>query len=288
MSQTTSPLYTDKLTLKHSEHTIIDGLSVAFPQGKVTAIVGPNGCGKSTLLNGLSRVHLPAKGQIVLDSKDIHSLPSREVAKKLALLPQETSAPDGIAVRELIRFGRHPHQNFLKQWGMDDRSAIQFALEAANLEDLADRLLDTLSGGQRQRAWIAMSIAQETPVLLLDEPTSALDLGHQIEVFDLIRELAEQGKTLIMVVHDLAMAARYADHLIAMKSGEIVAQGAPKDIITPELMDDLYGVHCDLLEDPSTGAPVLVNVRRSPRQEKKKVEGSHSETKKPQNKAALV
>ncbi|MFD1381911.1 ABC transporter ATP-binding protein [Rhodanobacter aciditrophus] len=266
MSQTTSPLLTDKLTLKHSDHTIIDGLSVSFPKGKVTAIVGPNGCGKSTLLNGLSRVHQPAAGQIILDSKDIHSLPSREVAKKLALLPQETSAPDGITVKELIRFGRHPHQNFLKQWGMDDRTAINFALNAANLEDLSDRLLDTLSGGQRQRAWIAMSIAQETPVLLLDEPTSALDLGHQIEVFDLIRELAEQGKTLVMVVHDLAMAARYADHLIAMKSGEIVAQGAPKDIITSELMDSLYGVHCDLLEDPSTGAPILVNVRRSQRQ----------------------
>ncbi len=266
MSQTTSPLLTDKLTLKHSDHTIIDGLSVSFPKGKVTAIVGPNGCGKSTLLNGLSRVHQPAAGQIILDSKDIHSLPSREVAKKLALLPQETSAPDGITVKELIRFGRHPHQNFLKQWGMDDRTAINFALNAANLEDLSDRLLDTLSGGQRQRAWIAMSIAQETPVLLLDEPTSALDLGHQIEVFDLIRELAEQGKTLVMVVHDLAMAARYADHLIAMKSGEIVAQGAPKDIITSELMDSLYGVHCDLLEDPSTGVPILVNVRRSQRQ----------------------
>ena len=266
MSQISSPLLTDKLTLKHSEHTIIDGLSVSFPKGKVTAIVGPNGCGKSTLLNGLSRVHQPAAGQIILDSKDIHSLPSREVAKKLALLPQETSAPDGITVKELIRFGRHPHQNFLKQWGMDDRTAINFALSAANLEDLSDRLLDTLSGGQRQRAWIAMSIAQETPVLLLDEPTSALDLGHQIEVFDLIRELAEQGKTLVMVVHDLAMAARYADHLIAMKSGEIVAQGAPKEIITSELMDSLYGVQCDLLEDPSTGAPILVNVRRSPRQ----------------------
>ena len=190
-------------------------------------------------------------------------MPAKQVAKKLALLPQETSAPDGITVRELIRFGRHPHQSLFKQWGMDDRTAIEFALQAANLESLGDRLLDTLSGGQRQRAWIAMSIAQETPLLLLDEPTSALDLGHQIEVFDLIRELAAAGKTIIMVVHDLAMAARYADHLIAMKGGEIVAQGSPKQVITPEILEDLYGVHCDLLADPHTGAPILVNVRRA-------------------------
>lgn len=264
MSQTNqAPLGTDKLTLKHSEHTIIEDLSVSFPAGKVTAIVGPNGCGKSTLLNGLSRVHHPSTGRIVLDGQDIHSLPPRQVAKKLALLPQETSAPDGITVKELIRFGRHPHQSFLKQWGMDDRTAIQYALQAANLEDLGERLLDTLSGGQRQRAWIAMSIAQETPLLLLDEPTSALDLGHQIEVFDLIRELAAQGKTIIMVVHDLAMAARYSDHLIAMKAGKIVAQGSPKEVIKPSILDSLYGIQCDLMEDPSTGAPILLNVRRS-------------------------
>lgn len=264
MSQLTqAPLGTDSITLKHSDHIIIENLSVQFPAGKVTAIVGPNGCGKSTLLNGLSRVHLPSQGQIVLQGQDIHKLPPREVARKLALLPQETSAPDGITVRELIRFGRHPHQSFLKQWGMDDKAAIEFALRAANLEDLGDRLLDTLSGGQRQRAWIAMSIAQETPLLLLDEPTSALDLGHQIEVFDLIRELSEAGKTIVMVVHDLAMAARYSDHLIAMKGGQIVAEGTPKTVITPEILDDLYGVQCDLLDDPHTGAPILINVRRS-------------------------
>lgn len=262
-SSTQAPLGTQSITLKHDDHVIIDGLDVTFPAGKVTAIVGPNGCGKSTLLNGLSRVHLPSSGHILLNGKDIHSMPAKQVAKKLALLPQETSAPDGITVRELIRFGRHPHQSLFKQWGMDDRTAIEFALQAANLESLGDRLLDTLSGGQRQRAWIAMSIAQETPLLLLDEPTSALDLGHQIEVFDLIRELVAAGKTIIMVVHDLAMAARYADHLIAMKGGEIVAQGSPKQVITPEILESLYGVHCDLLADPHTGAPILVNVRRA-------------------------
>ncbi|SBS28238.1 putative siderophore transport system ATP-binding protein YusV [Marinomonas aquimarina] len=265
MSQLTqAPLGTDSITLQHADHIIIEDLSVQFPKGKVTAIVGPNGCGKSTLLNGLSRVHHPSRGQIVLQGKDIHKLPPREVARKLALLPQETSAPDGISVRELIRFGRHPHQSFLKQWGMDDKTAIEFALRSANLEDLGERLLDTLSGGQRQRAWIAMSIAQETPLLLLDEPTSALDLGHQIEVFDLIRDLSANGKTVVMVVHDLAMAARYSDHLIAMKAGKIVAQGSPKEVITPAILDHLYGVQCDLMEDPRTGAPILINVRRSP------------------------
>ena len=257
------PLATETLTLKHADHTIIQDLSLSFPTGKVTAIVGPNGCGKSTLLNGLARIHPASSGQIVLDGHSIHRMRPREVAKKLALLPQDTSAPDGITVTELIRFGRHPHQSLLKQWGMDDRTAIDYALKAASLESLGDRLLDTLSGGQRQRAWIAMSIAQETPLLLLDEPTSALDLGHQIEVFDLIRTLAEQGKTVIMVVHDLAMAARYADHLIAMKDGMIVMQGRPKEVITPAILDTLYGVQCELMEDPATGAPVLLNMRRS-------------------------
>lgn len=258
-----APLGTETITLKHADHTIIKDLSVTFPKGKVTAIVGPNGCGKSTLLNGLSRVHRPSSGHIILESKDIHTMPAKEVAKKLALLPQETSAPDGITVRELIHFGRHPHQSFLKQWGMDDRTAIEFALKAANLEDLGERLLDTLSGGQRQRAWIAMSVAQETPLLLLDEPTSALDLGHQIEVFELIRALSSQGKTIVMVVHDLAMAARYSDYLIAMKSGEIIAQGTPKEVIQPSILEELYGIQCDLLDDPSTGAPILINIRRS-------------------------
>lgn len=260
-----TPLATQALTVKHGQHIIIEDLNVTFPKGKVTAIVGPNGCGKSTLLNALSRVHLPSSGGILLDGQDIHRLPSRSVARKLALLPQETSAPDGITVSELIRFGRHPHQGLFKQWQQDDRSAIEFALQAASLETFGDRLLDTLSGGQRQRAWIALSIAQETPLLLLDEPTSALDLGHQIEVFDLIQSLAKAGKTIVMVVHDLAMAARYADHLIAMKDGQIVAQGNPKEVITAEILDQLYEIQCDLIEDPTTGTPILINVRRSKR-----------------------
>lgn len=251
-----------RLHLAHDKHTVIPELDLDLPPGQVTAIVGPNGCGKSTLLNGLARIHRPQNGTVVLDGADIHSLPAREVARKLALLPQDNSAPEGLTVADLVRFGRHPHQGWLRQWSRQDQQALDAALAAANVTDLAGRQLDTLSGGQRQRAWIAMSIAQETPLLLLDEPTSALDLGHQIEVFELIRSLAVQGKTIAMVVHDLASACRYADHIVAMKQGTVIGQGAPSEVVTPELIGNLYGVTCDLLEDPATGTPVLVNIHR--------------------------
>ncbi|REG84969.1 iron complex transport system ATP-binding protein [Marinomonas pollencensis] len=262
----TDPLDTslsaNNLSLKHGKAHIIDNLDVALPAGKVTAIVGPNGCGKSTLLNGLSRVHMPSGGEVLLNGNNIHRVPSKEVARYLALLPQDTSAPDGISVAELIRFGRHPHQSLMQQWAMDDQQAIAYALAAADLNELKDRQLDTLSGGQRQRAWIAMSIAQETPLLLLDEPTSALDLGHQIEVFELIRHLSQEGKTIAMVVHDLPSACRYADHIIAMKGGKIITQGPPKDVMTKALVRELYGIECDLIEDPMTGSPILINIKR--------------------------
>ncbi len=258
----TVSLSADNLTLQHGKTTIIESLNLTLPLGKVTAIVGPNGCGKSTLLNGLSRIHHPIGGTVLLNGKDIHNYPSKEVARKLALLPQDTISPDGINVEELIRFGRHPHQSTMKQWKMSDQEAIDYALNAADLNGLKDRLLNTLSGGQRQRAWIAMSIAQETPLLLLDEPTSALDLGHQIEVFELIKELSEEGKTIAMVVHDLPSACRYADHIVAMKDGKIVTQGCPKKIMTKELVLALYGIECDLIPDPMTGSPILINIKR--------------------------
>lgn len=253
-----------ELTLAHRHTTVIGQMNLTLPSGQVTAIVGPNGCGKSTLLNGLARVHTPSGGTVLLDGKDIHTQPSREVAQKLALLPQDNSAPEGLTVADLIRFGRQPHQGWLKRWTEEDQSILELALAAADVSALAERPLDTLSGGQRQRAWIAMSIAQQTPLLLLDEPTSALDLGHQIEVFELIRQLAHQGKTVVMVVHDLVSACRYADHLIAMVDGGIVAQGAPGDILDQPLIHRLYGVHCDVIHDPVNGTPVLVNLRRAP------------------------
>jgi iron complex transport system ATP-binding protein len=249
--------------LDYGSATIIRDLSLRIPDGKVTAIVGPNGCGKSTLLAGLSRLHKLAHGAVLLNGKSIASMSSRDVARQLALLPQDTIAPDGLTVSELIRFGRQPHQGMLRQWSQEDHDIVQEALRATRLASLADRPLQSMSGGQRQRAWIAMAIAQGTPLLLLDEPTSALDLGNQIEVFELIRSLAHAGKTIVMVVHDLSSACRYADHLVAMRDGGIVAEGRPMDIVDPELVHTLYGVRCVLIRDPLTDTPLIAGLARA-------------------------
>lgn len=257
-------LATQSLGMSYGTRQVIDGLNISLPSGQVTAIVGPNGCGKSTLLAGLARLHKPDSGAVLLNGDDIQRLPTRQLATQLALLPQEAVAPEGLTVTELIRFGRQPHQGWLRQWSAEDQRVVQHALAAAGLEQLADRPIDALSGGQRQRAWIAMTIAQQTPLLLLDEPTSALDLGHQIEVFELVKNLAHHGRTVVMVLHDLASACRYADHLIAMREGQIVAQGSPATVVTPDLVRTLYQVECTLLTDPDTGSPLLANVRRSP------------------------
>ncbi|GHB19332.1 ABC transporter ATP-binding protein [Salinicola rhizosphaerae] len=266
-----SPLCARRLSLSYGRgarrRRVIDDLDLALPAGQVTAIVGPNGCGKSTLLASLARLHAPDRGAVLLDGAEIHRLPARELARKLALLPQETQAPEGLTVAELIRFGRQPHQGLFQQWSAEDQRVVDAALAAADLHALAERPLDAMSGGQRQRAWIAMAIAQQTPLLLLDEPTSALDLGHQLEVFELIRALASAGKTLAMVVHDLVSACRFADHLVAMRDGRIVAAGAPREVVTADLVRELYGVECTLIEDPATGSPVLVDIRSSSRRD---------------------
>lgn len=256
-------LQTKHVALGYDKHCVIEDLTVAIPDGKVTAIVGPNGCGKSTLLAGLSRLRKPSRGSVLLDGQVISSYSSREVARCLALLPQDAIAPEGMTVAELIRFGRQPHQGPLRQWSREDEEVVEAALRATQLTDLADRPLEAMSGGQRQRAWIAMAVAQATPLLLLDEPTSALDLGHQIEVFELIRSLAQAGKTVVMVVHDLSSACRYADHLVAMCGGGIVAEGHPMDIVTPELVKRLYGVSCTLIPDPCTGTPIIAGLSRA-------------------------
>ncbi|WP_462379010.1 ABC transporter ATP-binding protein [Pseudomonas sp. Marseille-QA0892] len=255
-------LAAEALSLGYPDTAIIEGLSLRIPPARVTAIVGPNGCGKSTLLAGLCRLHKPSAGSVLLNGKVISTLPSKDVARLLALLPQDAMAPDGLTVSELIRFGRQPHQSLLRQWSPEDQAIIDEALRVADLEALAERPLESMSGGQRQRAWIAMAIAQQTPLLLLDEPTSALDLGHQIEVFELIRDLAGAGKTVVMVVHDLSSACRYADHLVAMKAGRIIAEGAPSAIVTPELVEALYDVRCTLMADPVSGTPVIAGVTR--------------------------
>ncbi len=259
----TPRLKAQDLRLSYGRTPVIQGLDLTLPNGQVTAIVGPNGCGKSTLLAGLARLHAPTGGAVLLDGHDIQKLSTREVARRLALLPQDTQAPDGLTVTDLIRFGRQPHQGWLRQWSDDDQQVVNDALAAADLVALADRPLDSMSGGQRQRAWIAMAIAQQTPLLLLDEPTSALDLGHQFEVFELIRELARAGKTVVMVVHDLVSACRFADHLVAMHGGQIVAEGPPNEVVTVELVRRLYGIDCTLIPDPGTGSPILTNIRRT-------------------------
>ncbi|MBO9468899.1 ABC transporter ATP-binding protein [Endozoicomonas sp. G2_2] len=258
-----SPLGAQGLTLAYGKRAVIRNLDLALPARRVTAIVGPNGCGKSTLLAGLARLHTPETGHVTLDGRDIREFGGRELARALALLPQSVSAPEGLTAAELIRFGRQPHQGWLRHWSAEDARVVSAALAAADLEALADRPLDAMSGGQRQRAWIAMTVAQQTPLLLLDEPTTALDLGHAIEVFELIRELAAAGKTVVMVLHDLVNACRYADHLIAMRAGEIIAAGAPSEVVTTDLVRELYGIDCTLLADPGTGSPVLTNLRRT-------------------------
>ncbi|VVO04355.1 ABC transporter ATP-binding protein [Pseudomonas fluorescens] len=259
-------LQTRDLYLGYGRRMVVNGLDLHIPQGQVTVIVGPNGCGKSTLLAGLARLNKPRSGAVLLNGQPIGSLATRDVARLLALLPQDASAPEGITVNELIRFGRQPHQGLMRQWSAQDQLIVESALQAANLVELADRALESMSGGQRQRAWMAMAIAQDTPLLLLDEPTSALDLGHQIEVFELVRQLSHAGKTVVMVLHDLSSACRYADHLVAMKAGRIVIEGAPDTVVTSALIEELYGVSCMLVKCPRTGAPVITAVEPLPRE----------------------
>lgn len=260
-------LVTEQLSLGYTQQLVIKGLDLRFPAQQVTAIIGPNGCGKSTLLSGLARVLKPAVGQVLLNGRSIHQMPTREVAQLLALLPQEAHAPQGMTVRELVRFGRQPHQGLWQRWTPEDERLVEEAIHLAALQELADRPLDSMSGGQRQRAWIAMTIAQNTPLLLLDEPTSALDLGHQIEVFELIRQLTAYGKTVIIVVHDIVSACRFADHVIAMKDGQVRAQGSPQSVITSALINELYGVRCKVLRDPYNDSIMLADVCSAGRQD---------------------
>jgi iron complex transport system ATP-binding protein len=226
-------------------------------------IVGANACGKSTLLRGLSRLLKPAGGTVTLDGKDIHSRPAKELARILALLPQHPTAPDGILVRDLVGRGRYPHQGFFRSWSAGDDLAVHRALEATETLELAERNVDELSGGQRQRVWIAMALAQETDILLLDEPTTYLDLAHQVEVLDLITDLnRRRGTTVAIVLHDLNLAARYADHIIAMKGGRIVAEGTSADVVTEDLVRDVFGLDSRVLPDPISGTPLIIPLGR--------------------------
>ncbi|MFI6052070.1 ABC transporter ATP-binding protein [Streptomyces violascens] len=252
-------LSAESVTLGYDQRVIAKDLSVEIPDNSFTVIVGPNACGKSTLLRALSRMLKPDQGRVLLDGQSIHSLPAKKVARTLGLLPQSSIAPDGITVGDLVARGRYPHQGLLRQWSPEDERIVQESMDATGVGGLGERYVDELSGGQRQRVWIAMALAQQTPLLLLDEPTTFLDIQHQIEVLDLCAQLHEsQGRTLVAVLHDLNQAARYASHLIAMREGEVVASGEPASVVTAELVERVFGVRCQVIPDPETGTPLVV------------------------------
>lgn len=256
-------LSAEGVTLAYGDRIVIEGLDLVIAPGRITSIVGSNGCGKSTLLRSLARLLSPASGQVVLDGKSVHSRPTKEVARVLGLLPQSPIAPEGIAVADLVGRGRHPHQKVLARWNAHDYEVVADALEATGITDLADRSVDELSGGQRQRVWIAMALAQETDILLLDEPTTFLDVAHQVEVLDLLTDLSvSRGTTIVMVLHDLNLAARYSDELVAMKSGRVHALGSPGEILTHTLVEEVFGMANQITTDPVSGKPMVTPIGR--------------------------
>ncbi|AUS79565.1 ABC transporter ATP-binding protein [Actinoalloteichus sp. AHMU CJ021] len=256
-------LRAEDLRLGYGNREVVRGLSVDIPPGRVTVIVGANACGKSTLLRGLARLLAPSGGTIHLDGRDINGMPTKAVAAVLGLLPQTPTAPEGIRVADLVGRGRYPHQGWFRQWSQGDDEAVAEALLATGTLDLANRPVDELSGGQRQRVWIAMALAQRTDLLLLDEPTTYLDVNHQVEVLDLLTDLnRRRGSTVVLVLHDLNLACRYADHLIAMKDGLIVTQGAPGEVVTEEVVADVFGMASRVVPDPVSGTPMIVPIGR--------------------------
>ncbi|MGW3496838.1 ABC transporter ATP-binding protein [Streptomyces sp. NPDC001020] len=247
------------LTLAYEDRTVVEELDLDVPDGKVTVIVGPNACGKSTLLRALGRLLKPRRGAVLLDGAELARLSTKRIAQTIGLLPQTPVPPEGITVGDLIARGRQPHQKWWQQWSETDETSVSEAMERTGTADLAERPVDELSGGQRQRVWIAMALAQDTDLLLLDEPTTYLDIAHQVDVLDLVRQLnRERGRTVVAVLHDLNQAARYADHLIAMRAGRIVAQGSPGDIVTAELVQEVFGLASVVVPDPVTGGPMVV------------------------------
>lgn len=259
-------LTTRNLTLAYDHAIIIHELNVEIPTHQITALIGSNGCGKSTLLKGLARLLKPQRGTVYLDGVAIAKRSTKEVAKRLGLLPQSPTAPEGLTVRELVAQGRYPHQSWHQQWSETDEHFTEQALALTGLAEMSDRPLDSLSGGQRQRAWIAMALAQNTEILLLDEPTTFLDLAHQIEVLDLLYDLNQtQGRTIVMVLHDLNQACRYADYLLAMQQGQIYAQGHPAAVMTEEMVQDVFGLESRIIRDPVAGTPMCVPIGRRSR-----------------------
>jgi iron complex transport system ATP-binding protein len=258
MAMTT--LSAEQLTIGYEERIIVEKLNLYIPSNQITAIIGPNGCGKSTILKTIARLHPALSGVIYLDGKMIHKTPTKEVAKKLAILPQSPEAPSGLTVYELISYGRTPYQTGFSRLSKHDCQMIDWALEVTGLTNLRDQSVDTLSGGQRQRAWIAMAIAQETDLLLLDEPTTYLDLAHQLEVLQLLEKLnQEDGRTIAMVIHDLNHAARFAHHMVALKNGKIVKQGTPEKVMTADVLKQVFNIDTVIVTDPRTAKPAMIS-----------------------------
>ncbi|ASB60046.1 iron-dicitrate transporter ATP-binding subunit [Bacillus sp. A053] len=252
-------LAADQLTLSYDSTVIIDGVDLKIEEGKITALIGANGCGKSTILKSLARLMAPKSGTVLLEGKDIHRQPSKEVAKKLAILPQSPQAPEGLTVEELCYFGRHPHKKLLSKHTQEDHDMVEWALEATGMIELKERTLDALSGGQRQRAWISMALAQGTDLLLLDEPTTYLDISHQIEVLELLKKLnRDHGRTIVMVLHDLNQAAQYADYLISVLDGKIYNAGTPEDVFTQPFFREVFGLECCIMRSPIDQKPMCL------------------------------
>jgi ABC-type cobalamin/Fe3+-siderophores transport systems, ATPase components len=254
-----SVIQADHLTLSYGKKPVFADLNLRIPKGKITVFIGSNGSGKSTLLRSLARLIKPQHGTIILDGESIAKLPTKEVARRLAILPQGPVAPEGLTVLQLVKQGRYPYQSFLQQWSAEDEKMVKQALEVTRMEEFSNRPVDSLSGGQRQRAWIAMTLAQNTPTILLDEPTTYLDMTHQIEILDLLYDLNEQeNRTIVMVLHDINLACRYAHHVIAVKEGEIYASGAPEEIVNEKLIKQVFNMECQVTVDPIFGTPLCI------------------------------
>ncbi|AUG55980.1 ABC transporter ATP-binding protein [Thalassospira marina] len=252
-------LESQAVTLGYENNIIIRDLDLAIPEGKITVLVGANGCGKSTLLRALARLLKPLDGEIFLGDSPIARMAGSDIAKKLSILPQGPDAPEELTVYQLIRQGRYPYQKWLRGWSAEDEAMVEQAMQATGLGDLRHRPLQKLSGGQRQRAWIALTLAQNTDIILLDEPTTYLDMSHQVDILELLHsQNRKAGKTIVMVLHDLYLASRYADHLITLRDGKIYAQGTPQDIVTTDLVRAVFDLECQIFQDPLTGTPICI------------------------------
>jgi hypothetical protein CLOSPO_01397 len=253
-------LSTNNLTIAYNKKIIINNLEIVIPERKITSIIGPNGCGKSTLLKAVGRILKPERGSVYLDGIDIYTLNTKEVAKKMSILPQSPKAPSGITVGELVSYGRFPHQHGLKKLTVEDKKIIQWAMDITKLSEYEVTLVDNLSGGQRQRVWIAMALAQQTDIILLDEPTTYLDLAYQLEILELLYRLnKEQGCTIAMVLHDLNLASRFSDYIIAMRSGKIIEYGTPDEVICEDVLKKTFNINADIIKDSTSKKPICVS-----------------------------